>query len=200
MPQTKNDHQGDTPSSSDNRHGASPAEMETIQDFSKSLADNPASPPLVAQAVDLVRAFLNNAANPVSPDQIPVMLEQVHKSLSSIAQRERGQKAEDGESQSASERRRGSDRRTLAQPIVTEEYIQCQECGRKMKTLKRHLSSVHNMTAEQYRAKYSLPADHPMVAGEYSRQRSETAKRIGLGNLPKTPGGAVKKSKKPRSP
>ena len=64
---------------------------------------------------------------------------------------------------------------------VTPEYIVCLEDGKKLKMLKRHLRSTYNMTPDEYRAKWGLPADYPMVAPNYASQRSEFAKKIGLG-------------------
>ena len=64
---------------------------------------------------------------------------------------------------------------------VTPEYIVCLEDGKKLKMLKRHLRSTYNMTPDEYRAKWNLPPDYPMVAPNYAAQRSEFAKKIGLG-------------------
>ena len=64
---------------------------------------------------------------------------------------------------------------------VTAEYIVCLEDGKKMKMLKRHLRSTYGMTPEEYRAKWNLPADYPMVAPAYAEQRSEFARANGLG-------------------
>lgn len=64
---------------------------------------------------------------------------------------------------------------------VTPEYIVCLEDGKKLKMLKRHLRSTYNMSPEDYRARWGLPADYPMVAPNYAQQRSEFAKKIGLG-------------------
>ncbi|KPF85250.1 transcriptional regulator [alpha proteobacterium AAP38] len=64
---------------------------------------------------------------------------------------------------------------------VTPEYIVCLEDGKKLKMLKRHLRSTYDMTPEEYRAKWGLPPDYPMVAPNYAAQRSEFAKKIGLG-------------------
>ena len=64
---------------------------------------------------------------------------------------------------------------------VTAEYIVCLEDGRKLKMLKRHLRSTYGMTPDEYRAKWNLPADYPMVAPAYAEKRSEFAKAIGLG-------------------
>lgn len=64
---------------------------------------------------------------------------------------------------------------------VTPEYIVCLEDGKKLKMLKRHLRSTYDMTPDEYRAKWGLPPDYPMVAPNYAAQRSEFAKKIGLG-------------------
>ncbi len=64
---------------------------------------------------------------------------------------------------------------------VTPDYIVCLEDGKKLKMLKRHLRTTYDMTPEEYRAKWGLPADYPMVAPNYAKQRSAFAKQIGLG-------------------
>ncbi len=74
---------------------------------------------------------------------------------------------------------------------VTPDFIICLEDGKKLKMLKRHLMSTYNMTPEQYKAKWDLPKDYPLVAPNYARTRSELAKKIGLGrpaSAPKRPG------------
>ncbi len=74
---------------------------------------------------------------------------------------------------------------------VTPDFIVCLEDGKKLKMLKRHLMSTYNMTPEQYKAKWDLPKDYPLVAPNYARTRSELAKKIGLGRpaaAPKRPG------------
>ena len=77
---------------------------------------------------------------------------------------------------------------TPAVPIkrsVTDDYIICLEDGKKLKLLKRHLMTAYGMTPEQYRAKWGLKHDYPMVAPNYALKRQELAKRIGLGRKPK---------------
>ena len=64
---------------------------------------------------------------------------------------------------------------------VTDEYIVCLEDGKKLKMLKRHLKTAYNMTPEEYRERWGLPADYPMVAPSYAEKRSKLAKDIGLG-------------------
>lgn len=77
---------------------------------------------------------------------------------------------------------------TPAVPIkrsVTDDYIICLEDGKKLKMLKRHLMTAYGMTPEEYRAKWGLKADYPMVAPAYARKRQELAKKIGLGRKPR---------------
>ena len=69
---------------------------------------------------------------------------------------------------------------------VTDEYIVCLEDGKKLKMLKRHLSTSYGMTPDDYRAKWNLPSDYPMVAPAYARKRQELAKKIGLGRKKKS--------------
>jgi predicted transcriptional regulator len=68
------------------------------------------------------------------------------------------------------------------------DFLECRECGLTMKMLKRHLITVHGMTPDQYRAKWKLPADHPMVAANYAQLRSSLAKQSGLGRRPESLG------------
>ena len=75
---------------------------------------------------------------------------------------------------------------------IADDYIICLEDGKKLKMLKRHLRTTYNMTPEQYRAKWDLPGDYPMVAPNYAKQRSAFAKKIGLGRG--SSGGRTKKS------
>jgi predicted transcriptional regulator len=76
---------------------------------------------------------------------------------------------------------------------VTPDFIICLEDGKKLRMLKRHLMSTYNMTPDQYREKWSLPKDYPMVAPNYARTRSELAKKIGLGKSSRKPAPAPKK-------
>jgi predicted transcriptional regulator len=69
---------------------------------------------------------------------------------------------------------------------VTPEYIICLEDGKKLKMLKRHLKTRYNMSPEEYRMRWDLPQDYPMVAPSYAQQRSQLAKKIGLGTKPRS--------------
>ena len=68
---------------------------------------------------------------------------------------------------------------------VTDDYLICLDDGKKLKMLKRHLKTAYNMTPEDYRAKWGLGHDYPMVAPNYAKKRQELAKKIGLGRKPK---------------
>lgn len=119
----------------------------------------------LAMVSAIVSAYVSN--NNMSPDQLPQLIATVHKALSADASQEQAAGA-----------------RAPAVPIkksVKSDYIVCLEDGRKFKMLKRHLRTAFNMTPEQYRAKWGLPEDYPMVAPKYAAKRSELAKKIGLG-------------------
>ena len=81
---------------------------------------------------------------------------------------------------------------------IKPEYLVCMECGRKQKTLKRHLQNAHGMSPEQYRKDYGLPSDYPMVAPDYSKRRSELAHSIGLGRKPEADAPKQKRGRKPK--
>jgi predicted transcriptional regulator len=116
---------------------------------------------------EIVAAFL--AANSVPATQLPELIRSVFTALNSLDGRPEEPAAEPLKP---------------AVPIrksVTRDYIVCLEDGKKLKMLKRHLRTTYNMSPEDYRAKWGLPADYPMVAPAYAERRSEFAKKIGLG-------------------
>lgn len=121
---------------------------------------------LLILTTDIVSSHLSNNQTPA--DEIPTLIQKVYKTLSTVHQ-DVGAHA---------------DRPQPAVPIkksVTEDYIICLEDGKKLKMLKRHLNTAYNMTPEEYRERWGLPADYPMVAPSYAKQRSRLAKEIGLG-------------------
>lgn len=77
---------------------------------------------------------------------------------------------------------------------VKQDSIACLECGERFRTLKRHLMTEHELTVDQYRSKWELSTDYPMVAPEYSRVRAQAAKRMGLGRKPSPAGGRNKQA------
>jgi predicted transcriptional regulator len=117
----------------------------------------------------MVTAFLSN--NHVPAHEVPELVRQVRNSILSLSG---GGGEETGVAAAAKP----------AVPIkrsVTDAYIVCLEDGLKFKSLKRHLRSSYGMTPEEYRAKWNLPHDYPMVAPNYAQHRSQLAKQIGLG-------------------
>lgn len=118
-------------------------------------------------AAEIVSAYVSN--NSISADQVPEVLNSIHASLNSLNSSETAA-AEEPLKPAVSIRR-----------SVTPDYIVCLEDGKKLKMLKRHLRASYGMSPDEYRAKWGLPADYPMVAPNYAEQRSKFAKQIGLG-------------------
>jgi len=122
---------------------------------------------LLRMAVDVVAAYVGK--NPIPAGQLPDLINTVYGSLSSL----------DGSQPEAK-----PEAPKPAIPVkrsVTPDYIICLEDGKKLKMLKRHLRTTYNITPDEYRAKWGLPPDYPMVAPNYAAQRSDFAKKIGLG-------------------
>ena len=117
--------------------------------------------------VDIVSAYVGN--NSVPANQVSEVLNSVYASLASI---------------DSSANSRENSALKPAVPVrrsITPDYIVCLEDGKKLKMLKRHLRAAYGLSPEEYRAKWGLPADYPMVAPNYAKQRSNFAKQIGLG-------------------
>jgi len=117
----------------------------------------------------IVSAHVSN--NSVSPDALPSLIQEVYKTLSGVG-KEPAQ----------------ADRPQPAVPVkksVFADHIVCLEDGKKLKMLKRHLKTAYNLTPEQYRERWGLGADYPMVAPAYAKHRSSLAKKIGLGTRPR---------------
>ena len=115
----------------------------------------------------IVSAYVSN--NTLATGQLADVIQAVYNSLRGL---------EGGISEAASEPLKP------AVPIrksVTPEYLICLEDGKKLKMLKRHLRSTYNLSPDEYRTRWGLPPDYPMVAPKYAEQRSEFAKKIGLG-------------------
>ena len=121
---------------------------------------------LLPLVTDIVAAHLSN--NNVPSAELPQLIREVYQALAAASG--------GGPSPAA--------RPEAAVPVkksVTPDYIVCLEDGKKLKMLKRHLRTAYGLSPEQYRAKWGLPADYPMVAPTYAAQRSAFAKKIGLG-------------------
>lgn len=123
-------------------------------------------PDYLALSVDIVSAFVSN--NPVPAPELPGLIAAIHATLHGL-----GEPA----ITPIEELRPAVPVRRSVQP----DFIVCLEDGKKFKSLKRHLRTAYNMSPEDYRAKWGLNADYPMVAPNYASQRSELAKKMGLG-------------------
>jgi predicted transcriptional regulator len=122
---------------------------------------------LVALTANIVSAYVTK--NPVASTEISSLIQQVHDALERVS---------GGGSEPSKE-----DLKPVV-PIkksVTPDYIICLDDGKQFKSLKRHLRTAYNMSPEEYRAKWGLPYDYPMVAPNYAQTRSMLAKKMGLG-------------------
>ncbi len=127
--------------------------------------ENVVSPEVLELTAQIVSAHISN--NSVPPDALPLLIHEVYKTLSGIG-KEPVQ----------------ADKPQPAVPVkksVFPDYIICLEDGKKLKMLKRHLKTAYDMTPEQYRERWQLGPEYPMVAPNYARHRSSLAKKIGLG-------------------
>lgn len=121
----------------------------------------------IGLAADIVSAFVSNNSVPVA--ELPALIASVHTALGRLSGTTPEEKVE------------------LLTPAVsvkrsvTPDYVICLEDGKKFKSLKRHLRTRYDMTPDQYRSKWNLPSDYPMVAPNYAAARSELAKNMGLG-------------------
>ncbi|MBL28311.1 MAG: transcriptional regulator [Rhodospirillaceae bacterium] len=122
---------------------------------------------VLRMAAEIVSAYVSHNALPSA--QIPELIQTVFKSLSEMETPE-AEQVEEAPKPAVPVRK-----------SVTPDYIICLEDGKKLKMLKRHLRTTYNMTPEEYRAKWGLAPDYPMVAPSHAAQRSAFAKQIGLG-------------------
>ena len=122
---------------------------------------------LLHMVADVVSAYVSN--NQVVANQLPDVIKSVY---SSLAEQQEGRREEPAEALKPAVPIRKS---------ITPDYLICLEDGKKLKMLKRHLRTAYNLSPEEYRAKWGLGADYPMVAPNYAQQRSDFAKQIGLG-------------------
>jgi predicted transcriptional regulator len=139
------------------------------------MAENSSSSDLLALTTEIVAAHVSN--NTVALADLPQLIAQVYQSLSNIG----------GAPAPVAERPQPA---VSVKKSVHPDYIICLEDGKKLKMLKRHLKTAYDMTPEEYRERWSLPADYPMVAPNYAKQRSKLAKEIGLGTRARKAGAA----------
>lgn len=122
---------------------------------------------------EIVAAHVGN--NPIAAAELPGLIQSVYRTLVSV-----------GSSPAAVERPKPA---VPVKRSVFPDYIVCLEDGKKLKMLKRHLKTSYDMTPEEYRERWGLPADYPMVAPNYAQHRSNLAKEIGLGTTRRSSGG-----------
>src|SRR3954470_17453749 len=131
------------------------------------MAETTGNSNFIELTAEIVSAFVSN--NSVAAGDIPALINQVHSALLRVS---------------------AGGKETPAAPLkpvvsvkksITPDYLVCVEDGKKFKSLKRHLRTQYSMTPEQYREKWGLPADYPMVAPNYAVARSKLAKEMGLG-------------------
>ena len=131
------------------------------------MSDNTVDGNFIELTAEIVSAYVSN--NTVPAGEIPSLINQVHAALSRVSS-----KSAEGPSEPLKPA-------VSVKKSITPEYIVCLEDGKKFKSLKRHLRTQYNMTPEQYREKWGLSADYPMVAPNYAAARSQLAKQMGLG-------------------
>ena len=124
---------------------------------------------LVTLTADIVSAHVSN--NSVAVNDLPQLIQNVHGALTGLGTRQ----------EEAPVR---PEPKVSIRSSIKPDYIVCLEDGKKLKMLKRHLTTAYKMTPAQYRARWGLPADYPMVAPNYAKVRSSLAKQIGLGHKP----------------
>ena len=139
------------------------------------MSGDAASGKFIDQTASIVSAYVSKNAVPAG--EISALINQVHAALVRVAA---GQGDGSGEMSKPA---------VPVKKSITPEYLVCLEDGKKFKSLKRHLRTQYGMTPEAYRERWGLPFDYPMVAPNYAAQRSEFAKKIGLGrNAPRQKG------------
>jgi len=131
------------------------------------MADNePSEDTLLTLTADIVAAHVSN--NSVAVNDLPNLIQNVHQALTGISTTRGGTEEK-------------QEPKVSIRASVKPDYISCLECGKKQKMLKRHLMTNHEMTPADYRQKWALSSDYPMVAPNYAEQRRTLAKSIGLG-------------------
>ncbi|HEX5644117.1 MAG TPA: MucR family transcriptional regulator [Erythrobacter sp.] len=133
---------------------------------------------LITLTSDIVAAHVSN--NNVGVEDVPSLITNVFAALASL-----------GDSAPAPEPR--PEPAVSVRASVKKDHVVCLECGKKMKMLKRHLATEHGMTPEQYKARWDLGPDYPLVAPDYADTRRKLAKQIGLGKMPGQKRGRRKK-------
>ena len=140
--------------------------------------ENGANEMLITLTADIVTAHVANGN--VDGETLPSLIQNVYGALAGL-----------GAEETVEDRREPA---VSVRASVKNDHLVCLEDGKKMKMLKRHLMTDHGMTPEEYRERWNLPADYPMVAPDYAEKRRELAKKIGLGRKPGQKRGRKKSS------
>ena len=140
---------------------------------------------IITLTADIVAAHVSN--NSVSAGDIATLIANVHRALSNL-----------GEPAPVEEVK--LEPAVSVRSSIKPDFIVCLEDGKKLKMLKRHLMNRYQMTPDDYRAKWNLPADYPMVAPNYAQQRKELAIKIGLGRKPGVKPGRPARARKVAEP
>ncbi|MBW4093299.1 MAG: MucR family transcriptional regulator [Proteobacteria bacterium] len=135
------------------------------------MAEHPGANSVLGLTAQIVSAHVSH--NTVAPDALPALIQEVYRTLAGI-----------GREPAAPERPQPA---VPVKKSVFNDYIVCLEDGKQLKMLRRHLKTAYDMTPEQYRERWGLPSDYPMVAPHYAQHRSSLAKKIGLGTKPREP-------------
>ena len=133
---------------------------------------------LITLTSDIVAAHVSN--NSISADEVASLITNVYSALSGLGQ-------------ASAPEEPAPEPAVSVRSSVKKDHIVCLDCGKKMKMLRRHLSSEHGMSPQEYREKWGLGADYPMVAPDYAETRRELAVKIGLGRKPGQRRGRRKK-------
>jgi len=143
------------------------SEAGSRENMADPAAPKMAEDELLRMTAEVVSAYVSN--NTVASADIPALISQVHTAL---------QRVSNGEAQASTEPLKPA---VPVKKSINPDFIICLEDGKKFKSLKRHLRTQYDVTPEQYREKWGLPADYPMVAPNYAAARSQLAKQMGLG-------------------
>lgn len=123
---------------------------------------------LITFTADIVSAYVAN--NRIAAEDVGKLVEDVHQALSSVGQQQANEEAPEPV--------------VSVRSSVKKDHLVCLACGKKMKMLKRHLGTEHDMTPQEYRDTYNLSQDYPLVAPDYAEKRRDLAVKIGLGRKP----------------
>ena len=138
-------------------------------------------PELLEMTADIVSAYVGN--NTVSAETLPSLIASIHAALTQVS------------TGAVEVEPEVKDPAVPVRKSISPDYLICLEDGRKFKSLKRHLRTKYDMSPEEYRAKWGLPKDYPMVAPNYAKARSDLAKQMGLGQGGRKPARAGRAKK-----